>query len=101
MLCSGLAFSGCASLELGFSCAKKKSYTHHIVFKSVLDTLFSVKKCLMDSLSVRSEVAGVLQACAVLQAIVLAALAVGGLLVAEVRAGRLDGPVTRCHGTNG
>ena len=32
------------------------SYTLHIVSKSVLHTLHSVKKCLIDSLSVLSEV---------------------------------------------
>ena len=48
VLCSGPAFSGCAPLELGRSCAllgeKKK--------KNVLDTLHSVKKYLIDALSV-------------------------------------------------
>ena len=34
----------------------KVSYTLHIVSKSVLDTLYSVKKCLVDSLSVLFEV---------------------------------------------
>ena len=52
VLCSGPAFSGCAPLELGLYCAllgkKKVSYTLHIVSKSVLDTLYSVKKCIIQ-----------------------------------------------------
>ena len=42
VLCSGLAFSGCAPLELGFSCASLGK-------KSVLYTLRSVKKCIIWS----------------------------------------------------
>ena len=37
---------------------QKVSYTLYIASKSVLDTPYSVKKCLLDSLSVLSEVAG-------------------------------------------
>ena len=35
---------------------QKVSYTLYVASKSVLDTLDSVKKCLVDSLSVRFEV---------------------------------------------